>query len=210
MNNNEVYILFKKLYIQAVPPNVGYMQKKTMHVKKKNQDKGMGKEPANQFSGAPTPALPLGNPRPAVLCKSCGAVPALLHKAAKTKRKDKYRLFIGQNTTLAKKKKNVSIFSIFSLFTQLQPSNIFKNLFPLFRPLSPSQDVWNLMYMWNSPLNSPRTSSKTLDWIPVSSCIVDIFLPFGTQWFWALYLCMLDPADTYCAPFKPEETVYRC
>lgn len=40
-----------------------------------------------------------------------------------------------------------------------------------------------------------------------SSCVMDIFLPFGTQWFWALYLCMLDPADTYCAPFEPEETV---
>lgn len=49
----------------------------------------------------------------------------------------------------------------------------------------------------------------TLDWITNSSCVMDIFLPFGTQWFWALYLCMLDPADTYCAPFKPEETVYR-
>lgn len=42
-----------------------------------------------------------------------------------------------------------------------------------------------------------------------SSCVMDIFLPFGTQWFWALYLCMLDPADTYCAPFEPEETVCR-
>lgn len=34
------------------------------------------------------------------------------------------------------------------------------------------------------------------------------FKPFGTQWFWALWLCMLDPAVTYCAPFEPEETVY--
>ncbi len=35
------------------------------------------------------------------------------------------------------------------------------------------------------------------------------FLPFWTRWFWALYLRMMDPADTYCALFKPEETVYR-
>lgn len=104
MNNNEVYILFKKLYIQAVPPNVGYMQKKTMHVKKKKiRIKGWEKSRPISFQGR-QPALPLGNPRPAVLCKSCGAVPAHLHKSAKTKRKDKYWLFIGQNTTLAKKK----------------------------------------------------------------------------------------------------------
>lgn len=64
------------------------------------------------------------------------------------------------------------------------------------------------MYMWNSPQNSPRTSSKFWTGFPLQLHHW-YFLPFGTQWFWALYLCMLDPAYTYCALFKPEETVYR-
>lgn len=38
-----------------------------------------------------------------------------------------------------------------------------------------------------------------VDFGPDRFPIVDTFLPFGTKWFWALYLCMLDPADTYRA-----------
>lgn len=97
----------------------------------------------------------------------------------------------------------------FSTFTQIQLQNI----------------LWNLLLFLSCPPSRMYETSCTceiLHWTPhvhrlklwtgsptPAASWTFFFLPFGTQWFWALYLCMLDPADTYCALFKPEETVYR-
>lgn len=97
----------------------------------------------------------------------------------------------------------------FSTFTQIQVQNI----------------LWNLLLFLSCPPSRMYETSCTceiLHWTPhvhrlklwtgsptPAASWTFFFLPFGTQWFWALYLCMLDPADTYCALFKPEETVYR-